>query len=62
MTFDCKTCKYDFHKTGFVCGKGILYIKKICNKEIACVAFQRGDIPKKKSRDEMINNIVELVG
>ena len=37
-------------------------MKKICNKEIACVAFQRGDIPKKKSRDEMINNIKELVG
>lgn len=61
MKFDCSNCKYGFHKLGFVCGKGILYITKNYNKEVNCIVFKQGNTSRKKARDSLIQNIKELV-
>jgi hypothetical protein len=61
MSFDCTKCKYGYHKFGFLCGKGILYITKNYNKEVDCIAFKQGNTSRKKTRDILIQNIKELV-
>lgn len=50
MSFDCTKCKYGYHKFGFLCGKGILYITKNNNKEVDCIAFKQGNTSRKKSK------------
>lgn len=61
MSFDCTKCKYGYHKLGFVCGKGILYITKNYNKKVDCIAFKPGNTSRKKARNILIQNIKELV-
>lgn len=61
MSFDCTKCKYGYHKFGFLCGKGVLYITKNLNKECDCIAFKQGNTSRKKARNILIQNIKELV-
>lgn len=61
MSFDCTKCKYGYHKFGFVCGKGIMYITKNYNKEVDCLAFEHGNTKREKKRDVLIENIKALV-
>lgn len=61
MSFDCTKCKYGYHKFGFLCGKGILYLTKIFNKECDCLAFRQGNTSRKKARNVLIENIKALV-
>ncbi len=48
MSFDCTKCKYGYHKFGFLCGKGIMYITKNYNKEVDCLAFEHGILKEKR--------------
>lgn len=61
MSFNCSNCKFGYHKLGFFCGKGILYITKNYNKNCDCLAYKEGNTRRKKAREVLIQNIKELV-